>query len=85
MERKMPAEYEQLEIEYPNELNKSNDEQLYLSAFEYNRARYPEEHADVMDKYFAQIEEGNTKYSQWVLDSWVFNLIKANGKRIDDV
>lgn len=41
----MPAEYEQLEIEYPNELNKSNDEQLYLSAFEYNRARYPEEHA----------------------------------------
>jgi len=83
MERKMPAEYEQLEIEYPNELNKSNDEQLYLSAFEYNRARYPEEHADVMDKYFLQLEENNTRYAQWVLDSWVFNLITVTGERLD--
>ena len=85
MERKMPAEYEQLEIEYPNELNKSNDEQLYLSAFEYNRARFPQEHALVMDKYFELLEEGNTRNAQWRLDSWVFNLMCADGKRIDDV
>ena len=66
------------------DIGQPNDEQLYLDAFNWNKARYPQEHADVMDKYFAQIEEGNTKYSQWVLDSWVFNLITASGKRIDD-
>jgi hypothetical protein len=38
-----------------------------------------------MDKYFAQLEENNTRYAQWVLDSWVFNLIKANGERMGDV
>lgn len=75
MERKMPADYEQEA--------KPNDEQLYHQAFEFNKLRFPQEHSDVMDKYFLQLEENNTRYAQWVLDSWVFNLITVTGERLD--
>lgn len=75
--------HHQLQIEYPNEIKKSDDEQLYHQAFEFNKLRFPQEHADVMDKYFLQLEENNTRYAQWVLDSWVFNLITVTGERLD--
>lgn len=79
--------YEQMEIDYSNNEQgaKPNDEKLYLDAFNWNKARFPQEHALVMDKYFELLEEGNTRNAQWRLDSWVFNLMCADGKRIDDV
>lgn len=66
---------------HPNFENEDYEKNLYTSAFEFNAARFPDKHAEVLAKADAYHDANMPLMAQFTVDSWVFRLMLPNGNR----